>query len=429
MLNGEVRVYGDDRQRIERHSRANPAPSPASHYSRFWLDLGKPKTVDYRFMNTPYTRLSRSILSEEIKAYTIFFSLLFGLWASHSSLANPGGTLGTPREFHTATRLLDGRVLVAAGRKDFTPDVTDSAELYDPATNTWSATGRLNEGREFHSAVLLLDGRVFVTGGIGFGSNTIDSAELYDPATGRWTFAASPSSPHFRSDPVVLSDGKVLVASGRTVEETPSAELYDPVTDTWTSTGDVIHPRSDYHSTLLFSGKVLIAGGSSQSGLVAEADLYDPATDAFNSTGSLLLPRTGHAQVLLANGRVLFAGGAQKKRGKFKVLREAETYDPATGLWTITGSMRVPRIGFTVNLLADGRIFAAGGADLSGALAAIEEYDPGVGRWRPLQSALARARSNHTTTALLNGDLIIAGGVGGNPSVLIPQAELFVGPR
>ena len=380
-------------------------------------------------MNTPSPRISRSALSNEIKACTIFFSLLFGLWASHSSLANPGGTLGTPREFHTATRLLDGRVLVAAGRKDFTPDVTDSAELYDPATNTWSATGSLNEGREFHRAVLLLDGRVLVTGGIGFGSNHINSAELYDPASGRWTFAASPSSPHFLSDPVVLSDGKVLVASGRTAVETASAELYDPVTDTWTSTGDVIHPRSAYHSTVLFSGKVLIAGGDSQSGLVAEAEIYDPATGAFSATGSLLLPRNHNGQVLLADGRVLFAGGDQQKRGRFRVLGEAEIYDPATGLWTRTGGMRVPRNGFTVNLLANGRVFAAGGADLSGALAAIEEYDPVVGRWHPMQSALAHARSNHTTTALLNGDLIIAGGVGGNPSVLIPQAELFVRPR
>src|SRR2546425_9110196 len=76
---------------------------------------------------------------------------------------------------HTATRLLDGNVLVAGG---FTFQRTASAEIYDPATGTFSLTGSMAQARASQTATRLLDGKVLVAGGSGT-SAVLASAELY----------------------------------------------------------------------------------------------------------------------------------------------------------------------------------------------------------------------------------------------------------
>src|SRR5690242_900863 len=111
------------------------------------------------------------------------------------SLATVGfsstGDMVAGRSDHIAVRLLDGRILVAGGRTDGRTGLA-TAELYDPSTGTWAATGSMTTGRFAHTAVLLADGRVLVVGGVPFNSSCADpptatSAELYNPATGTWT--------------------------------------------------------------------------------------------------------------------------------------------------------------------------------------------------------------------------------------------------
>src|SRR5689334_20990143 len=98
------------------------------------------------------------------------------------------GAMATPRESHTATLLSNGKVLVAGGNTvGFA--ALKSAELYDPVTKTWSATGDMTEVRSDHTATLLPNGKVLVVGG----DDTVTSsktAEIYDPATGVWTGVA-----------------------------------------------------------------------------------------------------------------------------------------------------------------------------------------------------------------------------------------------
>ena len=88
------------------------------------------------------------------------------------------------RRDHTATLLPNGKVLVAGGRSG--GSTLASAELYDPATGTWSATGVLATARYYHTATLLPNGKVLVAGGENQGDD-LATAELYDPATGTWS--------------------------------------------------------------------------------------------------------------------------------------------------------------------------------------------------------------------------------------------------
>src|SRR5439155_26760647 len=99
------------------------------------------------------------------------------------------GSLNTARESHTATLLANGKVLVAGG-EDGGVSLT-SAELYDPASGSWSATGSLNTARHVHTATLLPNGKVLVAGRLVTSNTPLTNAELYDPASGSWSATGS----------------------------------------------------------------------------------------------------------------------------------------------------------------------------------------------------------------------------------------------
>ncbi len=90
------------------------------------------------------------------------------------------GNLANPRYRHSATLLPNGKVLVAGG-------AGTSAELYDPATGSWTVTGSLATARFRHTATLLPNGKVLIGGGLDLNLNLLASAELYDPTLGIWT--------------------------------------------------------------------------------------------------------------------------------------------------------------------------------------------------------------------------------------------------
>src|SRR5215475_5752822 len=257
--------------------------------------------------------------------------LLLGV-VVHASVAmaqNPGtftatGKMITPRYLHTTTLLPDGRVLIAGGDSSYdTSDAESSAELYDPATGTFMRTGSMSTARARHTATLLPSGKVLIVGGgprAGCCSDARASAELYDPATG--TFAATGAMTVERSGhtATLLSDGKVLIAGGsRLVAGSgtlllATAELYDPSTGTFAATGDMHEPYCDT-TTLLPSGKVLITRGyfydlpTDTEYFVRHAELYDPSTGTFTFLGGTIASHLGGTATLLLNGKVLLAGG------------------------------------------------------------------------------------------------------------------------
>jgi hypothetical protein len=132
--------------------------------------------------------------------------------------------MSTARQGHTATLLPSGTVLVEAGLGNH--GTLGSAELYDPATGIWTATGNLGHKHYDHSATLLRSGKVLVAGGFKAGS-ALRSAEVYDPATGSWTETASLAARRDTHTATLLSSGKVLVAGGIDGDSLSSAELYD----------------------------------------------------------------------------------------------------------------------------------------------------------------------------------------------------------
>jgi N-acetylneuraminic acid mutarotase len=250
------------------------------------------------------------------------------------------GSMSDARDNFAAVRLADGRVLVSGGvTVDASPPhgslAGKRAEIYDPVTGAWRSAGRMHIARWGHSMTLLADGRVLVAGGnlpSGDGAQT-DAAEIYDPATDTWTVAGSMSIPRSFFSATRLADGRVLVAGGLTqpqASQVATAELYDPATERWTPTGSMAVARGgfglDRQSVLLADGSVFVVG-TERVPLTASAERYDSGSGTWRPAGSMSAHGiVSQATVELTDGRVLVAGGID--RTTRTALATAEVYTP-----------------------------------------------------------------------------------------------------
>jgi PKD repeat protein len=354
------------------------------------------------------------------------------------------GDMVAGRSDHIAVRLLDGRILVAGGRTDGRTGLA-TAELYNPATGTWTATGSMTTGRFAHTAVLLSDGRVLVAGGVPFSFSCADppastSAELYNPATGTWSSTGSLSFGRASAVAVVLADGRVLVAGGgRCGVIRNQAEIYNPATGVWTSTGSMNVVRRSPAAVRLADGRVLVAGGTGAFPFASltSAEIYDPASGAWTPTGAMHDPRVWTSDdesavnflMPLSDGRILTAGGLNRCSESgcdLAFLASAEVFDPASGSWSTTGSLATGRYRHQMAVLSDGRVLAAGGRTGGALVGSAELYDPATGTFSD-GGSLVTARQDYPATPTGDGRVLLSGGQG--PSGVLRSSELYTADR
>ena len=405
---------------------AATSATPAGHFS--------PTGSMDRAYDTATLLLDGRVLMTGASSRVTFSTYTFPVYTTAAELYDPAtgmftstGSMIQPQGGATVTRLADGRVLFAGGAQ-----VSDgggqlvitrlaTAELYDPTTGTFSMTGSMTHPRNDHTAALLPSGEVLIAGGDMNSSDEDRTAELYDPATGTFKPTGAMTVGRAMARSVSLDDGRVLILgfySGPTTVRT--AELYDPHTGAFSSAGSMTTARMSPAVTLLQDGRVLIASGQMDSS-AASAELFDPTTGTFSATGSFITERAVTAAALLGDGRVLFAGGTHSAgvglvrpepvagngvtaalaagpavigltsadfviaptpgagagilgaTAPSTTLSSAELYDPASGKFVKTGSMRTPRAGNTATVLPDGRVLITGG-DTTGLTA--ELYQP-----------------------------------------------------
>jgi hypothetical protein len=236
-----------------------------------------------------------------------------------------GAQLSTARQFDYGAPLPGGKVLFGGGTNASSLDL-DTAEIYDPATDTDTpVTAHMTTARRMAWAAPLPDGRVLIGGGIDASNDIVGSAEIFDPTTG--TFTATPqqmAEPLAGATATALPDGRVLIVGGFTSTTTPpttDVEYYNPTTGAFTKVADgLLVGRNAPVAVTLPDGEVLIAGGLSSAvsttPAVVErsAEIFDPessTSEELPTSGSteLTLARYAAFASLLPNGKVLIGGG------------------------------------------------------------------------------------------------------------------------
>jgi hypothetical protein len=153
-------------------------------------------------------------------------------------------------------------------------------ELYSPSGGNWSAAASLLTAREYHSATVLGNGAVLIAGGGDASGAYLSSAELYNSSTNTWSSTGSLVTARIEHTAVLLAGNQVLIAGGinnNTVGYLASSELYDTAAMTWSATGSMATPRVYHTETLLATGQVLVTGGQNNNGYIASVELYTPA--------------------------------------------------------------------------------------------------------------------------------------------------------
>lgn len=325
-----------------------------------------------------------------------------------------------------------GWSIAAVGVAVFGVAFPRAGEAATPITAVWGDTAKMAEDRFGHAMTALADGRVIVVGGSDYGGSPgVDATvEIWDPASGRWSFGRGLGAPRVSHTATLLADGRVLVAGGMNGAELGSLwslpdgaaaglsafEVWDPATSLWTSGGEMVVGRFDHSAILLADGRVLIAGGRKEvrsgSRALDDAEVWIPGAGA-RSTGRLPRPVASPASVRLADGRALLVDG----EGSF-------LWDPTTGEWSDAGRLRLPREGYSVTSLSDGRALVAGGSecDSCGASASVEIWDPVTMSWS-VGAAMGSGRRGHAAALLGDGRVLVAGGQGGGA---VAKGERFV---
>jgi hypothetical protein len=384
------------------------------------------------------------------------------------------GSMNTPRTKHTATLLPNGMVLVVGGQAMTQNPLSTSlttvnlatAELWDPQTSTWTLLPTsMTLARYLHTANLLTAGpnagKVAIIGGTG-GTGAGTTIELFDPATQTWTAGPTLTTSRSEHRTVALTGaqaGRFLIVSGT------NAEVYDSLTSTRVAGPTLKKSRTQASATVLSDGNVLVAGGTSTN--TAEI-IVPPATytaGSFTATvyyvGSQTTPvapnvlvggpyatgtatstiRATHSATLFATSpdRVLLAGGSGVFNAGAAHTAEVFTYDnsiPTAPTGTFYYAFSQPTVATSVTLAAGHKQHAAaflpatnqvvlvGGANDAASVSttsAVELFTPAVGTYpaaittpaTSLQTAgLAEGRAAHAATLLGDGRVLVAGGKG-----------------
>ena len=261
--------------------------------------------------------------------------------------------------YPTLTMLKDGRLLMSGAGA---PGPLGCSELYPGFNgNTLAFQTRtvcMKASRYRNEAILLKNNKVFSIGGNTQSNSTL--TEIYDPATNAWT-ATGPTLSLKYTASALLADGKVLVTGYSNTVGVYQAftKIYDPYANTWTTVQNMNTAREmKYKLVTLANGKVLAAGGGSDNNYLT-AELFDPDTLTWSSAGTMTSSYSDGTAMLLPNGDVMMVGGSIPNSGTLNVL--TTIYRPATNDWVAGPSMVYDRLDSTFALMRNGKIIATDG--------------------------------------------------------------------
>jgi N-acetylneuraminic acid mutarotase len=285
----------------------------------------------------------------------------------------PARSMKTPRYLYTLTPFDNNTKLLATGGMHVQNEKT--AEIYDSATDTWTLIEtNMSINRVYHSATLLGNGQILIVGGFDASLNVSSTTEIYIPSSNSFLNTNDMISSRQSATSTLLSDGSTVLVTGGVNDRrniTGTAELY--VNGSWIRTTSNMNKFRAYHAAVLLNdGNVLIAGGGDFSASFAAAEIYNATTRTFTAVGSMKYPRMDFTLTLLPSGKVLATGGADLKTNTHPPV--CELYDPVTRSWSDTHLLNDARASHQSVLLNDS-VLTVGGRNVAvGCIGSSEKY-------------------------------------------------------
>ena len=311
------------------------------------------------------------MLSEKFVSIRVCLTLAAALWLQSfvvcgaSNTWRPTGSLTEARSGSAVVVLADGSVLFTGGAGP--SGALATTELFT-ANGKFSLGTSMQVARANHAAVVLFDGRVLVASGTTLGGAITNSAELYEPSTTTWTTVPEGMSvPRSGETATLLADGRVLVAGGQSASgPTNTLEIFSPDIGTFSAVvSGTLSAIREQHAAALLPGTVeLVAGGSDGDAALRSVDIYDPSSGTISSAEAMSSPRAGLSATTLLDGTVLLAAGNNGSAD----LNTAEIYDPVASTFSLASNLTTARSGhFAVLLPSNNEVLITGGTSGSAA--------------------------------------------------------------
>jgi hypothetical protein len=404
--------------------------------------------------------LDLSLLIGAVNSFVDTAALAGATFGQCTGLAQDSGRYG-----HTATLLEDGRVLIAGGirRLGSAEEILATAEIFDPRTGLHQmvlgpggmpARMTAPSGRAYHTATKLRDGRVLLAGGVAEIGNppkwtSLQSAEIFNPTSNVFESPMTMGGSRAHHTASLLNTGKVLLLGGLVYDGKNNVSSYlgtgvvfDPSSFQWAPVGNAMASSRARHQAVVLDtgagGRVLVLGGENSGGALNSTDIYNPETNTFyTGTPTMSKNRSRLCAVRLKSGLVLVAGGTTTPGPDFNIDRTVEVYDPTGGTLGAfipdVATLAAARMQHTCTALDDGHVLVVGGLSGNNTTTTVAEIiQVGAGTYTAQQvpEPLNPPRFQHTATRLANGWVLFTGGLptAESDAAALTQSVLFVSP-
>lgn len=318
----------------------------------------------------------------------------------------------------TATMVLAGLVLLPAALAEAAPN--------GPAT--WQSLAPIPQATFGEAAGTLSSGNIIVAGGVAWNGSSVewlDSAEIYDPGSNTWTPTTDMPSPTALAGSAV-SNGLFYVFGGGQGSETNALQIYNPSNASWTVGPSMPLSVQYVAGATLPNGDVMAIGGETSSGDISNVEAYDPSSSSWSSLAPLPVACQSVGAATGPNGDVYVVGGACTKQGD-SWSKQLLLYNPTTNTWTAGVSMSKGRAWPAVAFGPKGKLYVTGGYHAKGTLKTVSIYRASDRTWSSGPS-LPFAEYQQAAVADSSG-VVVLGGCGGslgtstcpsNQAILLP---------
>lgn len=261
------------------------------------------------------------------------------------------------------TFLSDGRLLVNGGHINDDQGLPD-ANLFDPATMSWSSLPSMAKGRWYPTTTTLANGEAVTIAGRDQSKTHVGVPEVWTGSGWRRLSSAWRVLPYYPRT-FLAPNGKIFYAG----ENQATAYLSTSGTGSWSNAGLRLYGNREYGSAVMYRpGKILYAGGGRTTKTAEIIDLNQPAPK-WQWTADMAFARRHLNATILPTGQVLVTSGTGGTafNDESGAVHAAELWDPVTGRWTTLASNSVVRVYHSTSLLLpDGRVLHTGSGDAAG---------------------------------------------------------------